>query len=528
MQLTIPSSLDQFIGSVKDIDLSSRQQQTIGLITAATVVTSYTFYRLLFKGPSDGCPTVPYRDPIKGSSAEYRKDPRAFVEKWTKALGPVYRVHLYGRMHTIISGRYVREIFMNNSFDFHTGIEKRFDMKTMADISHSDVPINDTRTSVVQYLTPHLKHFTPRAVENLHLGLKDVLGTMEDGSVEIQHMYPLVQRMVARASASVFVGEKLSQDLDLIASFQDITTDLGSMIRFENYWLETFSFLMKLKMWAIGKFSSKVKKHRTTMLRSLTPEIDLRLSCAKDDPNWQKPNDILQELIDHAEVPRGRDIYTHIVNEIIVLIFASIHTTSENGTIVLYRILQNPELINELLEEQQETIEHAGLDPNGKSNEVFTFDTIKGMVKLDSFCREALRLRSEFYELAHTNISKQNVVLSNGTIIPPDGDVLINSWYNQQSNSWEEMRKDGEDRAQFKPFRYLNTGYPSTKVSDDYLVFGEGRRACPGRWFAIQEIKTIIALLIRDYKVRPTSDILFPTSLDTAMPFGSASFEKRN
>ena len=46
MQLTIPSSLDQIIDTVKDINLSSRQQQTIGLLTAATVITSYTFYRL--------------------------------------------------------------------------------------------------------------------------------------------------------------------------------------------------------------------------------------------------------------------------------------------------------------------------------------------------------------------------------------------------------------------------------------------------------------------------------------------------
>ena len=60
------------------------------------------------------------------------------------------------------------------------------------------------------------------------------------------------------------------------------------------------------------------------------------------------------------------------------------------------------------------------------------------------------------------------------------GDVLINAWYNQQSNDWEEMKADkSEDRAEFRPLRYVDTGYPSTKVSDDYLVFGEGKHACP-------------------------------------------------
>ena len=48
-----------------------------------------------------------------------------------------------------------------------------------------------------------------------------------------------------------------------------------------------------------------------------------------------------------------------------------------------------------------------------------------------------------------------------------------------------------------------------------------------GRWFAIQEIKTIISLLIRDYKIRPSSDVIFPTTIATAMPFGSATIEKK-
>ncbi|KAI9268108.1 cytochrome P450 [Phascolomyces articulosus] len=525
MQLTIPSSFDQIIDYVKDINLSSRQQQTIGLITAATVISSFTFYKL-FKGPNDGCPTVPYINPFNGSSAEYRKNPRAFVEKWTEKLGPVYRVHLYGRLQTVVSGRYVREIFMNNNFDFNAGIEKRFDMKSMADIRGHEIPASDTRVSVVQYLTPHLKYFTPRAVHYLDVGLEDILGDMQGKKKDLPHLYPLVQRMVSRASASVFVGEKLCNDPNLVTSFQEITGDLGAHIRFSNPWLEPFQSLMKLKMWAIGKFSTSTRKHRSVMLKALIPEIKSRMELAKN-PNWERPNDILQDLIENFKAPAGRDFATHITNEIIVLIFASIHTTSENGTIVLYRILNTPGLVEELFKEQQEVLTKAGLDPNGKSSEVFTFDIIKNMVKLDSVCRESMRLRNEFLELAHTNVGKNRVVLSNGTIIQPDGDVLINSWYNQQSNSWDAMKKDkNEDRTKFTPLRYVNSGYPSTKVSDDYLVFGEGKHACPGRWFAIQEIKTIISLLIRDYKLQPTSDIIFPDSLETAMPFGTVSIEK--
>ena len=101
------------------------------------------------------------------------------------------------------------------------------------------------------------------------------------------------------------------------------------------------------------------------------------------------------------------------------LIFASIHTTSENGTIVLYRILQQPELIEELLEEQKEILENNGINPNGAARDVFTFEIVKGLPKLDSIVRESMRLRNEFYELPHSNVGKDKIVLSNGTVIPP-------------------------------------------------------------------------------------------------------------
>ncbi|KAG2219260.1 hypothetical protein INT45_000036, partial [Circinella minor] len=237
--------------------------------------------------------------------------------------------------------------------------------------------------------------------------------------------------------------------------------------------------------------------------------------------------DVLQDLIENVKIPKNMSITSHIVNYIMALIFASIHTTSENGTIVLYRILQRPELIEELLEEQKEVLKNNGINPNGTARDVFTFEIVKSLPKLDSIVRESLRLRNEFYELPHSNIGKKKVVLSNGTVIPPGEDVLINAWYNQQYDGWDEYKIADEDRSEFKPYRYLNSGRPSTKVGDDYLVFGEGKHACPGRWFAIQEIKTIISLIIRDYKIRPSSDVIFPTTIATAMPFGSAIIEKK-
>ena len=38
----------------------------------------------------------------------------------------------------------------------------------------------------------------------------------------------------------------------------------------------------------------------------------------------------------------------------------------------------------------------------------------------------------------------------------------------------------GDDAEEFKPFRFLNTDSPATKVERSFIVFGGGRHACPG------------------------------------------------
>ena len=129
---------------------------------------------------------------------------------------------------------------------------------------------------------------------------------------------------------------------------------------------------------------------------------------------------MLQQLIeDDASLPLDDKLYEKVLNFLLLLIFASIHTTTENGIIVLYRLLERTEIFDELLEEQQQVLQENGLDPHGASEDVFTCDVIKKMPKLDSVTRESLRLRNQFYELPHTNIGNRNVVLSNGMSIPP-------------------------------------------------------------------------------------------------------------
>ena len=128
--------------------------------------------------------------------------------------------------------------------------------------------------------------------------------------------------------------------------------------------------------------------------------------------------DALQELIER-NAPSNIDLSETIVSQLIYIIFVSIHTTAHEGTSAIYRLAENPDLRDELLQEQEEILQQCTIDPNGSNEGLLSVNAITKMVKLESFFRESLRLVYKFYDIPHTHIGKDSIVLSNGTVIDP-------------------------------------------------------------------------------------------------------------
>lgn len=107
----------------------------------------------------------------------------------------------------------------------------------------------------------------------------------------------MVQHMVARASASVFVGNDLVENELLIDAFKKMVLEVGSEITRKPL-LELFPRLLKFRMWYIGKTSTKVRKVRNQLYTALRPEIDIRLNNMKlEGSNWERPVSIKKKMI---------------------------------------------------------------------------------------------------------------------------------------------------------------------------------------------------------------------------------------
>ncbi|CAO3627496.1 unnamed protein product [Cunninghamella blakesleeana] len=494
--------------------VATSKEGAIGIATALVLMAgAYTYNSKKF---DRGCPRVPDASFIYGSTEEYRKNPQAFIDKWRKNLGDVYSAFLFGEESVVVSGTQVREVFLNDKLSFLDGVQRNFHIFYLTNSAFTLDDFESVVNIIKQYLNPQLKHYTPRVISHLTLAFNEFAGEIPSEGKEFHHIYPMVQHMVAKASASVFVGIDLAKNDLLIDSFENMVIEVGTEL-LPKPTMELFYTLNTARMWYVGKTSNKVKKHRQQLEEAVTPEITRRLNgMTANDGNWKRPDDILQSIIESKDRPQRLDIYKYTLEVLTQFIFAALHTTSENGTVAFYRIINEPGLIDDLIKEQNEVLENEGFDKNC-GPEVFTREILNKFVKLDSAIREAFRLKNQHIDLPHKNMSNENVVLSSGAIIRPGELVYINVFGNHTDPS---LQKVVDDLKVYKPYRFVNAEKNAAKIGDDFVFFGMGKRACPGRWFAIQEIKTIISYIIRKFDIIPSETIVFPTGDRIPFPMG--------
>ncbi|CAG8731592.1 38649_t:CDS:10, partial [Gigaspora margarita] len=176
---------------------------------------------------------------------------------------------------------------------------------------------------------------------------------------------------------------------------------------------------------------------------------------------------------------------------------------------------QIPEIWDEIYEEQ--------LKIHNESNGNINKDDVHKMVKLDCFIKESFRHSTDIAQLMHI-MTGDSFTFNNGVTIPKDT-AFSEKYFGKTAN-------------EFQPKRHL-TSYsngkiihsPATKINKSFINFGGGKHACPGRFFAVSEIKMIFHKLILKYKIKTESGKIEPAIIISAFSFPPNSgliFENRD
>lgn len=160
-----------------------------------------------------------------------------------------------------------------------------------------------------------------------HLG-REVRAALEDeipqckGWSEI-HFHPVLLRVVARVSSSIFVGTKLSKSEKYIENAINYAMDVmkGALaVNSLKPWLRPFK---ASRLPEVRRLRGRVEKAG----EFFTPIVAKRKQQAKD-PGWEKPDDLLQWLIDVQEAKYGETTPQALAKNQLDVAFAAVHTTT--------------------------------------------------------------------------------------------------------------------------------------------------------------------------------------------------------
>lgn len=248
----------------------------------------------------------------------------------------------------------------------------------------------------------------------------------------------------------------------------------------------------------------------------LRPILEARERAQEElGDEYKKPNDMLEWVRARATKNNDKSVdYREQANIQLLTATAAIHTTRLATLHVLFDLAARPEYIDPLREELREVL--------AETNGVLTKQTLTHLKKLDSFMKESQRHNPPslgvYYQSFNFTPTKKKLLtngitatfqrkvltpvkLSNGLELPAGVIVQCNT------GILDEVPQNWGDPHAFDGFRFYKLRskpedahkYQFPSISLESMEFGLGKDACPGRFFATNQIKIILAHLIFHY-----------------------------
>jgi len=264
-------------------------------------------------------------------------------------------------------------------------------------------------------------------------------------------------------------------------------------------------------------------KARAEMVKIFSKIIQAR----KDKPDYEETKktstDILQVFIDlkYTEAVGGGSLSNdEVVGLLIALLFAGQHTSSITSTWTSMFLIHHPECMEKFLSEQSSLLadgaeKRADEELNAEAVSKSLNDAaVTEMKYLEQCIMEALRMHPPLIMLMR--MAKKDIpVKSNGKeYVIPKGDICVTS-----PAVASRMPEVFENPNKFDPDRFGPERQEDKKQKNAFLGFGAGHHQCLGQRFGVLQVKTIVSILLRNFKFTPV-DKEFPEPDYTAMVVG--------
>jgi len=320
--------------------------------------------------------------------------------------------------------------------------------------------------------------------DELDVALREYIPVSNEEWVKVS-ILPAMQRIICRASSRVFVGVPLCRNRDYQTLIMDFKLDFMKLA-------STLALFPKpLKPFVVRMTTNLPSKIRQ-MAKFIRPLVEERLTKLEElGETWDDaPNDMLMWLMSEAKgVERSPE---GLARRLLLVNFAAINATSLMVSQVLCRLISNPEYIEPLRQEVEAAVADEGWTKVGMDK----------MRKIDSFLRETQRVDVESIVMPIC-LTLRPFTFSSGVTVPADTVIALPV---HAIHSDEEIYPNAEkfDGSRFTKLRdeegdVMWSRHQAITASAKLLAFGIGRHARPGRFFAVNEMKALIAHIIVTY-----------------------------
>ncbi|KAK1977660.1 cytochrome P450 [Colletotrichum cereale] len=438
------------------------------------------FFVVLVYAVGDGGSKLPEVNPMKRfeftnrrRNGEFFRQSKELMLKGKAAFGGnPFRMHTEWGEVVVLPPAFIQELRNDPRLDFGD---------SAIDDQHGYIPGFDPLagdpaivTAIKKYLTKALAKLTKPISEEATLVLRHVL-TDSTNWHQIVPQKDMI-RIVSRLSSRVFMGEELCRDEECprLRAFS-VGWDMGQWPR----WARPVVHWFLSSCWRVRRLLAECRE-------ALKPHLERRDARKTDALARGETDTIFDDSIEWFE----KELTTKYdpATTQITLSLVAIHTTNDLLQQTMLDLASHPELFQPLREELVRVLSAEGLKKPA-------FHNLKLM---DSVIKESQRMKPVLLSTWRRFV-RGDVKLSNGLVLRKGQKVILTNAHMWDSQYYENsLEYDGYRFLKMRSTDEQRLAY-LVSISASHPGFGHGQHACPGRFFAANELKIALAHLLLKY-----------------------------